>query len=199
MTDPEIQLPMTSSQLYLDDRAPGISSSAPKAEQPRRVCNDPAFMASTNFDEKFIEKSDNEDIQEDGDQEDTEIVYHYLTFSTELPSPTSVYPTTDGQEAAPEPPDLKNYESPFDWPDRRKRYIIWVACVITALTAFTAGAYTPGVGQMTQEWHVSNVAALVGVTTFTTGEYTFPHRLCHSFSCPVESPCRARDQPLIVV
>lgn len=130
---------------------------------------DPTFRDSTTFDDKFNEKSDKDETQEDEEQESEEIVYHYLTFSTELPHPTSICPTRDGQEAPPEPPDLKRYTSPFDWPEGRKSMIIWVACIITALTAFTAGAYSPGVGQMTQEWHVSNVAALVGITTFTSG------------------------------
>ena len=37
------------------------------------------------------------------------------------------------------------------------------------MTAFTAGAYTPGIGQMTKLWHVSEVAASIGITAFTTG------------------------------
>lgn len=47
--------------------------------------------------------------------------------------------------------------------------IIWISCVITSLTAYTAGSYTPGLAQMTEEWHVGDVAALVGITMFTTG------------------------------
>lgn len=47
--------------------------------------------------------------------------------------------------------------------------MIGLSCIATMFTAFTAGAYSPGAEQMTKEWHVSNVAFLVGITTFTTG------------------------------
>ncbi len=42
------------------------------------------------------------------------IIYHYLTFETELPSPTSLGPGQNGL-TAPEQPDLRNYVSPFTW------------------------------------------------------------------------------------
>ena len=101
--------------------------------------------------------------------EDMEIVWRYLTFDTDLPHPTTIHPTRPNQVAAPGPPNLVKYTNPFDWSTKRKDFTIWVSCVITALTAFSAGSYSPGVGQMTEEWHVSSVAALVGITTFTTG------------------------------
>lgn len=101
--------------------------------------------------------------------QDAEIVWRYLTFETELPHPTTIHPTIPDQEPPPELPNLVKYTNPFDWSTRRKDFTIWVSCVITALTAFSAGAYSPGVGQMTKEWGISNVAALVGITTFTTG------------------------------
>ncbi|KAF2815033.1 MFS general substrate transporter, partial [Mytilinidion resinicola] len=97
-----------------------------------------------------------------------DIVWHYLTFETELPSPTSTY-ILEGQQSPPKPPDLVKYTSPFEWSKLRKKLIIWGACAATAITAFSAGSYSPGVGQMTKEWHISDVAALVGITTFTTG------------------------------
>ncbi|KAH9868481.1 hypothetical protein J1614_007553 [Plenodomus biglobosus] len=99
----------------------------------------------------------------------TEIVWRYLTFETELPHPTNIQPTQPGQEPPPQPPNLVKYMNPFDWSNKRKQFTIFVSCIITALTAFSAGAYSPGVGQMSEEWGVSNVAALVGITTFTTG------------------------------
>jgi multidrug resistance protein len=100
---------------------------------------------------------------------DAEIVWRYLTFETDLPHQSTIHPSQTGQEPPPEPPNLKKYTNPFDWSEKRKGFTIWVSCVITTLTAFSAGAYSPGVGQMTQEWGVSSVAALVGITTFTTG------------------------------
>lgn len=103
-----------------------------------------------------------------------EIVWRYLTFETELPHPTSLLPsihptTATGHGTPPEPPNLAKYTNPFDWTEKRKNFTIWVACAITALTAYAAGSYTPGVAQMSAEWGVSNVAVLVGITTFTTG------------------------------
>lgn len=164
MADPEIELPMTSSQLSLDANktSPGISTIYPA----NRDSDDPTSNNTSDF-EKYTEKSGNDEAEE---IELEDIVHHYLTFETELPHPTTIYPSFEGQEQPPEPPDLVHYTSPFDWAPRRKNIIICISCLITALTAFTAGAYSPGVGQMTQEWHVSNVAALVGITTFTTGK-----------------------------
>ncbi|KAF2501289.1 MFS multidrug transporter-like protein [Lophium mytilinum] len=97
-----------------------------------------------------------------------DIVWHYLTFETELPSPTSIY-LSEGQQSQPEPPNLVKYTSPFEWSRLRKKLLIWVSCAATSVTAFSAGSYSPGVGQMTKEWHISDVACLVGITTFTTG------------------------------
>ena len=175
MADPEIELPMSPSQLRLSDSAPGIrkSSIAPDDDSRQDSTSPASRTASTVFEEKSKDKSDQEEPSEDERQCPPEITYHYLSFSTELPYPTSIHPSREGQSAPPEPPELKNFDCPFDWPERRKNMIIWVACIITALTAFTAGAYSPGIGQMTEEWHVSNVAALVGITMFTVGRRPF--------------------------
>jgi hypothetical protein len=178
MADPEIELPMTTAQLRFSNSAPGISNDSTTPE--KEFCQnstDPASRATSIFlDDKFNEKSGQNEPSEDEQQGAGAVVYHYLTFATELPNPTSIYPVKEGQNAPPEPPVLNSYECPFDWPEKRKNMTIGVACIITMLTAFTAGAYTPGLGQMTAEWHVSNVAALVGITTFTTGE-------CPYFRC----------------
>lgn len=101
--------------------------------------------------------------------QDTELVWLYLAFDTKLPYPTAIQPTQPDQKPPPEPPNLVKYTNPFDWPERRKQFTMLVSCLITVLTAFSAGAYSPGVGQMSKEWGVSSVAALVGITTFTTG------------------------------
>ncbi|KAL6712548.1 hypothetical protein ACN47E_000425 [Coniothyrium glycines] len=119
-----------------------------------------------NSEEKDQESSDGEPYDR---VRDTEIAWRYLTFDTELPHPTSITPTSPDKESAPEPPDLARYQNPFEWSSKRKNFTVWVSCIITALTAYSAGAYSPGTGQMTEEWGVSNVAALVGITTFTTG------------------------------
>ncbi|KAF2212260.1 hypothetical protein CERZMDRAFT_112000 [Cercospora zeae-maydis SCOH1-5] len=80
-----------------------------------------------------------------------------------------VFYTTSNDKLPPEPPNLKSYESPFTWSSSRKSFMTWLSCIVTLFTAFNAGAYTSGIDQMTSEWNVSRVAALLGVTTFTAG------------------------------
>lgn len=96
------------------------------------------------------------------------IVYHYLAFETELPSPTSLGPARDSS-TAPEPPDLRNFVSPFTWSESRKTSMTWLSCAITVSTAYTAGSYSPASQQMSDYWHVGHVAIYVGITTFSTG------------------------------
>lgn len=169
---------MTSAQLELSksQSASGISRSPAIPERAsRHSSTDPTPRDSVNLSVNFKEKSDEGETQDNDDEEEHEvadIVHYYLTEATLLPNPTSITSSREGQVAAPAPPDLKEYASPFDWPERRKSIIIWISCIITAMTAFTAGAYSPGVAQMTAEWHVSNVAALVGITMFTVGKFS---------------------------
>jgi hypothetical protein len=144
--------------------APEIERTSLNPDGERRTVN-----TETEDLEKSLEKRSRD--EEAYSDEENDIVYHYLTFETELPAPTTIYPSREDQEQPPQQPDLVQYMSPFDWTDTRKSIIIWISCVITSLTAFTAGAYSPGVGQMTKEWHVSNVAALIGITTFCCGTY----------------------------
>ena len=96
------------------------------------------------------------------------IIYHYLTFETELPSPTSLGPAQNGL-AAPEQPDLRNYDSPFTWPTSRKTFTTCLSCAVTAVTAYTAGSYSPPSQAMSDYFGVSQIAIYVGITTFTTG------------------------------
>ncbi len=98
-----------------------------------------------------------------------ENVWHYLAFETVLPHPSTIYPGHIHQEQPPEPPNLVDYTNPFDWSETRKGFTVWISCIMACLAAFSAGSYTPGIDQMTEEWGVSRVAALVGITTFTTG------------------------------
>lgn len=108
-----------------------------------------------------------EDNDEDGGEQ--AIQYRYLTFETELPQPTSITPRSPNAPLPPAPPDLKKFTSPFLWSEAQKRFIIWLSVIATAFTAFSAGAYSPGLEQMTKHWGVSDVAVLTGITTFTTG------------------------------
>ncbi|KAI9712914.1 MAG: hypothetical protein M1812_006783 [Candelaria pacifica] len=106
--------------------------------------------------------------------DESPIVYHYLTFETELPSPSMLLAPDSALPSTLDPPDLTPFQSPFDWSDSRKTFITWLSCTITAVTAYTAGSYSPAVPQMSAEWGVSEVAVLVGITTFCTGFATAP-------------------------
>ena len=100
--------------------------------------------------------------------ENEPIIYHYLTFETEMPSPTKLGPVRD-VSFAPEPPDLRNYVSPFTWSEPRKTFTTWLSCAVTIIVAYTAGSYSPPSDQMAKYWDVSQVAIYVGITMFTTG------------------------------
>lgn len=110
------------------------------------------------------------DVIDIGDEDEVwPIQYQYLSFGTDLPLPTSITPRTSDATLPPAPPDLTKFTSPFLWSDLQKGIIIWLSVVATAFTSFTAGAYSPALEQMQHEWHVSNVAILTGITTFTVG------------------------------
>ncbi|KAH8816505.1 MFS multidrug transporter-like protein [Xylogone sp. PMI_703] len=98
----------------------------------------------------------------------TPVTYHYLTFETLLPDPTSSTSSSTSNPPPP-PPDLKKYVNPFDWSASRKNITIIMSCIATAVAAYTAGSYSPPASKMAAEWHVSNVAILVGITTFCIG------------------------------
>jgi len=169
-SSPEIDLPKDS-ELGVETalRSPGITTFP---VNDSRRSSDPAFSERKDSErEKYDEQEeDMTDSEMPVDSSNDEIVWRYLTFETELPHPTSIQPTTGSEHGSPpEPPDLVKYTNPFDWTSQRKDFTIWVACAITALTAYSAGSYTPGVAQMSAEWGVSNVAVLVGITTFTAG------------------------------
>ncbi|KAI4183200.1 MAG: hypothetical protein L6R41_005522 [Letrouitia leprolyta] len=103
------------------------------------------------------------------------IVYHYLTFDTELPSPANSQRFNEvADESVLSPPDLRRYISPFAWPASQKTYTIWLSCAVTVVTAYTAGSYSPPAQQMMELWNVGHTAIYVGITTFTTGFATAP-------------------------
>ena len=120
------------------------------------------------------EKSGGPELIESPTPTESPIVYHYLEFETELPSPTSLQPPGSNVSPPPEPPDLRNFVSPFTWSESRKRYTTWLSCAITVATAYTAGSYATASGQLVDYWGVSPTAINVGITTFTTGFATAP-------------------------
>ena len=100
--------------------------------------------------------------------EETPIIYRYLTFETELPSPTSLGPAQN-DSVVPEPPDLRNYVSPFTWSSSRKNFTTWLSCAATVVTAYTAGSYSPPAQQMSDYWNVSQTDINVWITMFSSG------------------------------
>ncbi|KAF2769927.1 MFS general substrate transporter [Teratosphaeria nubilosa] len=101
---------------------------------------------------------------------DDEIVWHYLTFETDLPCPAYLsQPPPSPHPPPPQCPDLNQYTSPFLWSPLRKKLFTWLSATSTMLAAYSAGAYTSGEDQMAAHWHVSLVTMTVGVTVFTIG------------------------------
>ncbi|KAF2723946.1 MFS multidrug transporter [Polychaeton citri CBS 116435] len=100
------------------------------------------------------------------------LIWEYLTYETPLPKPAHLFKdrsSLDDSNPPPQCPDLRSYVSPFQWSEKRKSFITWLSCAATVITAYTAGSYSAGTEQMAREWHVSDVAITVGVTTFTCG------------------------------
>lgn len=120
--------------------------------------------------EKHQSSSRSSIAQEDVSHESHgDIVWHYLEFETDLPSPNLSRRIPNEQTPPPECPDLKKYTSPFLWSRSRKNFMVLLSCLVTTIAAYNAGAYSPGVTQMEDEWHKGRVAVLVGITTFTVG------------------------------
>jgi hypothetical protein len=97
------------------------------------------------------------------------IVYHYLTFETELPS--APFPAEhDALRQSPPPcPNLRNFQNPFLWSRTRKSFMTWLSCLITVSAAYSSGSYVATADQLTRKWGISNVAYNVGITLFTVG------------------------------
>lgn len=176
MATPEIQLPAAPEETNIGD-IPAIDHHAVMSSDQMKV-ND--VMKNVSYDAGPLQNDEPFDRIPEKDiggtssyaapslQYDEPIIYHYLTFETELPSPISLGACRD-ISAAPVPPDLQNYVSPFTWSKKRKNFMTWLSCAVTAVTAYTAGSYSPASQQMSEYWHVSQVATYVGITTFTTG------------------------------
>ena len=101
------------------------------------------------------------------------VSYRYLTFDTEIPSPSGLW-DSNASEVIPPPPDLRKYESPFTWKQSRKVYTTCLSCTITVATAYSAGAYAAALDQLTLAWGISDVAFETGITVFTIGFASAP-------------------------
>ena len=121
---------------------------------------------SSDSEERYLQEPDKEKGNEPQtpDSVHVPITFEYLTFETALPAAVGGYGLN-----LPQQPDLSNYVSPFSWPDSRKAWTTWLSCGVTAVTAYTAGSYSPPVAQLSDYWGLKPEVILVGITTFTTG------------------------------
>ena len=93
---------------------------------------------------------------------DNNITYLNLTFESALPQPAQINPDIP-------PPDISKLDSPYNWSPSYKNLITYVSCIATLFASFAASCYSPGTEQMSSEWEISQVATLVGITTFCCG------------------------------
>jgi MFS family permease len=91
--------------------------------------------------------------------------YEYLTFQTGLPPSYSTATEALGLEL----PDLRKYDSPFEWSNSRKNTIMFLSCCATFCTAYSAGSYSIASGPLRAKWGLSQVTFNLGVTTWATG------------------------------
>lgn len=133
----------------------------------QRIPKEAASLESSISNSQYDGEGQSQKIQDEKFGLSEPIVYHYLEFDTAMPRP--LYQILKFTHSAPEPPDLSQYQSPFEWSKARKDLSICLSCAATVLTAYTAGSYASGIDQMVAEWHVTRVATLAGITTFTIG------------------------------
>ncbi|KXS99248.1 hypothetical protein AC579_3916 [Pseudocercospora musae] len=148
----------SSSATNLHASTPEYSQEGLNAESTEKACNDPASSLARPLSIHLFQNAD--------------VTWLYLEFDADLPQPVylshpELYPDTRARP--PQCPDLRNYTSPFTWADSRKSVMLWISCAATMFTAYNAGAYTSGLDQMKDEWQISQVAGLLGVTLFTVG------------------------------
>lgn len=98
-------------------------------------------------------------------QDDHGLRYQYLTFQTGLPP--SLFTATDALGL--QPPDLRKYDSPFNWSSARKNTIMFLSCCATFCIAYSAGSYSIASGPMRAKWALSGVAFNTGITTWAVG------------------------------
>jgi multidrug resistance protein len=168
MANPEIELPPSaSSELVRDDyddeeSRSGGNISSPADDEKKSVIGD--WKPSEEKQEDCLGSK-----YQVPTPAERPIIYKYLTFDTFVPSPVICSLSNDVRQSLPPPPDLTPYIDPLRWSVTRKTSILWLSTLSTACAAFSAGGYSPGAMQMEREWHVSNIAILVGITTFTCG------------------------------
>ncbi|KAG0134766.1 major facilitator superfamily domain-containing protein [Tuber indicum] len=87
--------------------------------------------------------------------------FSYLEWNT---PPEALYADPDQL-----PSTVTCYTDPFTWSRAQKNAILILTSLSTAMGAYSASAYTSGIDEMMEEWHVSRIVMLLGITTFTIG------------------------------
>lgn len=129
------------------DRAesPSIESREPYEDATPDVVSLQKTRSRINYDEKFD--------------------WQYLTYETVVPD----FAALNTDPSAPKPPNLKQYNSPFEWPSIRKDTCLALSCVATFLAAESAGVYSYAAEVLRPRWDLSAVAYNTGVTTWCLG------------------------------
>lgn len=91
-------------------------------------------------------------------------------FSNELPVPLQLDSNTGIYEPDQPPFQLvQKLVSPRQLGFWRRQLILWAMTVGAILGSVAVSAYPATKQQLSEKWDISNVAALLGLTTFTTG------------------------------
>jgi hypothetical protein len=69
----------------------------------------------------------------------------------------------------PPPPNLRDFTSPLEWPQKRKYLITTLSCGVTVLAGYAAGAYSPPQAELAKAWKVSGTVYNLGITAYTLG------------------------------
>ncbi|RPB21585.1 putative MFS transporter [Terfezia boudieri ATCC MYA-4762] len=90
--------------------------------------------------------------------------YIYLEWNSQIPE----------NEISGLPTSIKRYTEPFAWSKSQKKWTLFLACGSTFLAALCPGAYTAGLDEMMEEWHVSRLVLLGAFSVFAVGFATAP-------------------------
>jgi MFS family permease len=102
--------------------------------------------------------------------ENSPVSHIYLTFDADLPSPpTSSDNAASVQTVLPPCPELKAFTSPLTWAVSRKRVLLFLSCLSTFITAYSAGAYSPPSPLIAADFATTHLISLIGITTFCAG------------------------------
>jgi MFS family permease len=89
------------------------------------------------------------------------ITYRHLSFDTYI----SLIPGPEGKPTL----DLAPYVNPVEWSKTSKGFTLCLSCIAATSSTYAAGSYSPSARAMSEEWHVSIVKILLGITTFCIG------------------------------